>query len=123
MGIGRDISGSGLFKSIQSDSDKVQGLVRLVVLPISCMNKDWFHGPAHDADRSLHVIRVVVAFILITHPLYALLHPANVRGFGHILAAQHIAFGMGLAWAVMAYWPRRIALTSGPARAAFAPAE
>lgn len=65
------------------------------------MNKDWFNGPAHDSGRSLNFIRIVVAFILITHPVYALLHPANVRGFGHILESHHLLFGTSLAWAVM----------------------
>jgi putative oxidoreductase len=65
------------------------------------MNKDWFNGPTHDAGRSLNIIRIAVAFILITHPVYALLHPANVRGFGHILESHHVLFGALLAWIVM----------------------
>jgi uncharacterized membrane protein YphA (DoxX/SURF4 family) len=65
------------------------------------MNKDWFNGPVHDSGRSLDIIRTVVAFILITHPIYALLHPANIRGFGQILESHHIPFGADLAWAVM----------------------
>jgi putative oxidoreductase len=65
------------------------------------MNKNWFNGPAHDQGRSLNLVRVMVAFILITHPVFALLHPANVRGFGLILESRHIPFGTTLAWAVM----------------------
>lgn len=65
------------------------------------MNKDWFNGPAHDQGRSLNLVRVMVALILISHPVFALLHPANVRGFGLILESHHIPFGAGLAWAVM----------------------
>jgi putative oxidoreductase len=65
------------------------------------MNKDWFNGPAHDAARSLDIVRIWVAFILITHPIYALLHPANIRGVGHILESHHLPFGSGLAWAVV----------------------
>jgi putative oxidoreductase len=65
------------------------------------MNKDWIHGPIHDSARSLDVVRIAVAFILITHPIYALLHPTNVGGFGHILASHHIPFAASLAWAVM----------------------
>jgi hypothetical protein len=34
------------------------------------MNKDCFNGPAHDPGRSVNVIRIVVAFILITHPIF-----------------------------------------------------
>jgi hypothetical protein len=28
------------------------------------MNKDWFNGPVHDPNRSLNIVRMVVAFIL-----------------------------------------------------------
>ena len=62
------------------------------------MNKDWFNGPAHDPQRSLNILRLVVAFILMTHPVYAMLHPHNVQGFGQILESHHIPFGVGLAW-------------------------
>ena len=44
---------------------------------------------------------MVVAFILITHPIFAVLRPANVLGFGRILESHHIPFGVPLAWAVM----------------------
>ena len=67
------------------------------------MNKDWFNGPAHDPGRSLNIVRVVVAFILGTHPIYALLHPANIHGFGRFLESHHAPFGEGLAWAVMLF--------------------
>jgi putative oxidoreductase len=65
------------------------------------MKRDWFRGQAHDSGRSLNIIRVMLAFILITHPIYALLHPADIRGFGHFLESHHIPFGEGMAWAVM----------------------
>jgi putative oxidoreductase len=65
------------------------------------LRKEWFSTQPHDSGRSLEIIRVVLAFILITHPIYALLHPANIRGFGQILESHHIPFGGGLAWAVM----------------------
>jgi putative oxidoreductase len=67
------------------------------------MNKNWFNGLAHDTDRSLNIVRGWVAFILITHPIYALLHPANIRGFGHILESHHLPFGVDLAWAVILF--------------------
>jgi len=65
------------------------------------MLKDWFNGPAHDSTRSLTIVRVVVAFVLITHPVYAMLHPANIRGFADFLSFNHLPFGVALAWAVM----------------------
>jgi putative oxidoreductase len=65
------------------------------------MNRNWFRSPAHDTVRSLNIVRVMVAFILITHPIYALLHPANIHGFGHFLESHRIPFGGGVAWAVI----------------------
>jgi putative oxidoreductase len=65
------------------------------------MNRNWFRSPAHDSGRSLNIIRVMLAFILITHPIYALLHPVNIRGFGHFLESHRIPFGGGLAWTVI----------------------
>src|SRR5271170_5800040 len=65
------------------------------------MKRNWFRSPAHDPGRSLNIIRVVLAFILITHPVYALLHPANISGFGHFLETHRIPFGGSVAWGVM----------------------
>ena len=65
------------------------------------MNKDWFNGPVHDPNRSLNIVRMVVAFILSTHPIYALLHPVNIHGFGRFLESHYAPFGEGLAWAVI----------------------
>src|ERR1700733_7853876 len=65
------------------------------------MNRNWFSSTAHDSGRSLDIVRVVVAVILATHPIYALLHPVNIRGFGHFLESHGIPFGPGLAWAVI----------------------
>jgi putative oxidoreductase len=65
------------------------------------VHRNWFRSPAHDSDHSLNIVRVVLAFVLVTHPVYALLHPANVRGFGNFLHSHGIPFAGGLAWAVM----------------------
>jgi uncharacterized membrane protein YphA (DoxX/SURF4 family) len=65
------------------------------------MKEKWLYPQLHDSDRSLRIVRIVVALILITHPAYALLHPANVRGFGHILESHDIPLGTYLAWVVM----------------------
>jgi putative oxidoreductase len=65
------------------------------------MKRDWFSSSVHDSERSFTIIRVMLAFILISHPIYALVHPANIRGFGYFLESRGIPFGAGLAWAVM----------------------
>ena len=67
------------------------------------MNKDWFNGPVHDPNRSLNIVRVVVAFILSTHPIYALLHTVNIHGFGRFLESHYAPFGEALAWAVILF--------------------
>lgn len=64
-------------------------------------SRDWFDGQSHDSGRSLQIVRLVVAFILITHPLYAMLHPANIREFGKILESHQIPAGTAVAWSVM----------------------
>lgn len=65
------------------------------------LKRNWSNSPAHDLGRSLDIVRVVVALILIIHPLHALMHPGNVRGFGHFLESRGFPFGAALAWAVM----------------------
>ena len=65
------------------------------------MNRKWFSSPPHDSGRSLAIVQSVVAFILATHPIYALIHPANISGFGHFLVSHRIPFGTGVAWTVM----------------------
>jgi len=67
------------------------------------MNKDWFNGPVHDPNRSLNIVRMVVAFILSTHPIYALLHTVNIHGFGRFLESHYAPFGEALAWAVILF--------------------
>jgi putative oxidoreductase len=65
------------------------------------MNRDWFRTSAHHPSRSLEIVRIAVALILITHPVYALTHSANIRGFGHILDARGLPIGLTLAWAAI----------------------
>jgi uncharacterized membrane protein YphA (DoxX/SURF4 family) len=62
---------------------------------------DWFYGQMHDAGRSLDIVRLAVAVILITHPLYAFLHPSNIRGFGLILHSRDVPFAFGFAWGAL----------------------
>jgi putative oxidoreductase len=65
------------------------------------VKRNWFSSPAHDSSRSLDIVRVVVALILLIHPIYAFLHPGDIRGFGHFLGSHDFPFGVGLAWAVI----------------------
>jgi len=65
------------------------------------VSENWFRSPAHDAGRSLAIVRVVVALILATHALHGLMHPGDIRGFGDFLESRGLPMGIGLAWAVM----------------------
>ena len=65
------------------------------------MKRNWYCSSAHDSSRSLHIVRIVVALILLTHPIHALMHPGDIRGFGHFLASHGLPWSAGLAWAAI----------------------
>lgn len=65
------------------------------------MKRNWFMSPASHPGRSLDMVRVAVAIILIAHPIHALMHPGDIRGFGHFLESRGFPLGAGLAWAVI----------------------
>jgi len=46
----------------------------------------WFSAPPVHPNRSLHIVRIVVALIILAHPLYALAHPADLAGYGQLIA-------------------------------------
>lgn len=59
----------------------------------------WFSPSVHDAWRSVEVVRVVTALVLISHPLHALFNLADVSDLAHRLETRGIPLGTGLAWA------------------------
>jgi putative oxidoreductase len=65
------------------------------------VKSSWFSSPMHDPGRSLDIVRLTVATVLITHPLYAFFHPGNILGFGRILQPHGLPFGIVLAWAAL----------------------
>jgi putative oxidoreductase len=65
------------------------------------LKRVWFNPAAHRTASSLDLVRIMVALILITHPIRASMHPGDVRGFGHFLESCGFPFGVVLAWAVM----------------------
>lgn len=62
--------------------------------------RNWFSTPVHEAARSLRLVRYVVAMILLIHPTWALVHPADLHGLGQLLASRGLPLGLGLAWTV-----------------------
>jgi uncharacterized membrane protein YphA (DoxX/SURF4 family) len=65
------------------------------------VTRKWFRGSAHDPGRSLHIVRIAVAVILLTHPIHALMHPGDIRGFGQFLASHGFPWSITLAWAAI----------------------
>lgn len=46
----------------------------------------WLSAAPVHSHRSLHLVRIVVALIILAHPLYALAHPAEIAGYGQLIA-------------------------------------
>jgi putative oxidoreductase len=63
--------------------------------------KNWFQSPAHNPGRSLAIVRMAAASILIVHPIHAFLHPANIHGFADFLRAHGLPWSLPLAWAAL----------------------
>lgn len=61
----------------------------------------WLVPAAHDQGRSVDLVRLVVALVLLSHPLHALLHPADVAAVAGALGARGLPAAAGLAWAGM----------------------
>ena len=59
----------------------------------------WAAAPSHDEGRSLALVRVAVAAILLTHALSALAHPDQLQGLGQLLGAHGLP--PALAWALL----------------------
>jgi putative oxidoreductase len=62
---------------------------------------DWWKPAAHDDRRSVDVVRVVLALVLLTHPLHALVHPADVQGLAGGLEGHGLPFAPVIAWAAV----------------------
>jgi len=63
--------------------------------------RNWFQTPAINPGRSLAIVRVATASILVVHPIHAFLHPANIQGFAEFLRAHGLSWSLPLAWAAL----------------------
>lgn len=61
----------------------------------------WIRPVPRQQARSLDLMRVSVAAILLTHPLHALLHPADAELLARAIAQHGLPLGAGLAWAAL----------------------
>lgn len=62
--------------------------------------RDWFATPPSHPRRSLDLVRVTAALILIVHPIYTLLHPAARQQLAQLIASHHLVWSQGLPWVV-----------------------
>ena len=58
----------------------------------------WIRSAPHDVRRSLHVVRLAVAILLLSHPLHAVLHPEDIAALAGELAARGVPGSTALAW-------------------------
>jgi len=65
------------------------------------MNINWFNTPAFQTVRSIELIRVVIALIIIMHPLYGFFNLDNIPRFGSFIESHGFPFGLFLAWSVL----------------------
>lgn len=86
---------------LQLSEENNRAVAQVSSLSGEIVKRNWFRSPAHDSGRSLGIVRVVVALILAIHAIYALMHPGDIRGFGHFLESHGLPIGARLAWAVI----------------------
>lgn len=58
----------------------------------------WFRAEPRNPERSVELLRIVTALLLLAHPLHALLHPEEMRTLGAALAICHLPAAAALAW-------------------------
>jgi uncharacterized membrane protein YphA (DoxX/SURF4 family) len=63
------------------------------------MVSDWLTPKPHDDRRSVDLVRIAAALVLLTHPAHALLHPEDARALAGGLQTDGVPWTLGLAWA------------------------
>jgi uncharacterized membrane protein YphA (DoxX/SURF4 family) len=61
----------------------------------------WLTPAPHDDRRSVDLVRIALALILITHPIHALAHPEDAQDLARRLAEHGVPAGMVLAWGAL----------------------
>jgi putative oxidoreductase len=62
----------------------------------------WFSPTPREPQRSLDLVRWGTAFVLLTHPLHALLHREDATALAAAIAAHRLPAPLALAWAALA---------------------
>ena len=60
--------------------------------------ENWLSSSPHEPLRSLELVRVAVAVVLVTHPLHALLHPEDAAQLASALAGRGVPWAAGVAF-------------------------
>lgn len=63
------------------------------------MLQKWFDTPAGQVQRSLDIVRVVIALIVVVHPISGIWR-GDVPGFGTFLSSLGFPLGVPLAWLI-----------------------
>jgi uncharacterized membrane protein YphA (DoxX/SURF4 family) len=58
----------------------------------------WIRSTPHDARRSVAIVRIAVAGVLLLHPLHAALHPDDVSALALALAERGVPAATAVAW-------------------------
>jgi uncharacterized membrane protein YphA (DoxX/SURF4 family) len=61
----------------------------------------WLTPAPHDDRRSVGLVRIALAVILITHPVHALMHREDAQDLARRLAAHDFPAGIVLAWGAL----------------------
>ncbi|HJU84585.1 MAG TPA: hypothetical protein VJ600_10270 [Holophagaceae bacterium] len=65
----------------------------------SLLAREWFRIPVRRPERSLTLLRIAVAVLLLVHPLHAFLHAEDRAALAQVLTAHHLPGA--LAWGVL----------------------
>ncbi len=61
----------------------------------------WYDAPAQRPERGLEGLRILVALLILVHPLHAFLHPGHRALLAQALAAKGLPWGSALVWGAL----------------------
>ncbi|MCJ8319801.1 MAG: DoxX family protein [Colwellia sp.] len=65
------------------------------------MNIKWFKTSPSQTVRSIELIRIVIALIIVMHPMHGFFNMDNIPRFGDFIESHGFPFGLFLAWSVL----------------------
>ena len=67
------------------------------------LKRNWFNVVPTSTKTGGDIIRIVVALIIIMHPLHGMFQPESIPHFGDYLTSLGFSFGLALAWSVLIF--------------------